>query len=93
MTVDRPIVQLQKVTRRNNKCEYRNLSGNTHFRAFQCEIWNLHIKIPYNSRRKLAKKIFSKDVKYVYIHMLITRKIFTLLLFKCENRIPHIKIP
>ena len=38
MSVDRPtfyIVQLQEVTRRYMKCEYRNISGNTHFRAFQ----------------------------------------------------------
>ena len=34
MSVDRPIVQLQEVTRWNMKCKYRNASGNTHFRAF-----------------------------------------------------------
>ena len=33
-SVDRLIVQLQEVTRKNMKCEYRNTSGNTHFRAF-----------------------------------------------------------
>ena len=34
MSVDIPIVQLQEVTQRNMKSEYRNSSGNAHFREF-----------------------------------------------------------
>ena len=50
MSVDRPIVQLQEVTRRNMKCKYQNTSENTHLGHSKCESRNLHIKIPYIRR-------------------------------------------
>ena len=62
----------------------------------KCEIWNLHIKISYISRRELpfSSKLdfFQKVWKYVYIHMIGTHKILRLPLSKYESWNLHIQI-
>ena len=67
MSVDRPIVQLQEVTRRNLKCEYRNTSGNTHFPSVKFGVYKLkYLIIAVESSLLAQNKNFSKGVKYVY---------------------------